>query len=265
MRTRTSLLLSAALAFAPLAVRADEIPWTTDIKRALADGASSARPVFVDVWAVWCVPCKKMDETTYRDPAVVQAMAGFVPLKVDQDVQSIFCESHDVEALPAILFLDAKGREIARMQGLITAKPLLERMHAVTEGYAGYLTAVERPREDAAAQRTAGAYLLAAGNPEGAADLLRGALKGLKDGAAGERESTELLLAEAQLQAGDGRAPLATLEKLADSAGEPGVRGRALQVLYRAHRDKGRTEQAEAVLQRLRSDYPELDPEKGAP
>ena len=89
---------------------AGEISWTTDIKGAMARGVAETRPIYADFWAVWCVPCKAMEETTYRDAKVVAAMEPFVPLKVDQDVQPVFCERHQIEALDRVAGLDEIGR-----------------------------------------------------------------------------------------------------------------------------------------------------------
>jgi thioredoxin-like negative regulator of GroEL len=198
-----------------------EVTWGRNLKAALAESAASGRPALVDVWAIWCVPCKQMDETTYRDPEVVRATASFVPVKVDHDVQELFVERHRVEALPLVLFLDAEGREISRLAGLLSAEELLEAMGHVRDGYASYLEAVERPN-DPAALGALGSYLLAAGNPERAAEVLRKAVKGLADGAA-DREA----------------------------------RGRALEALVRAERARDREEAAAQALARLRSEFPE--------
>ena len=256
-RFEVALILAALLLALPASAADTEggIPWTAKIKGALAESTSTGKPVFIDVWATWCVPCKHMDDTTYVDPAVVAAMKEFVPLKVDQDSSEIFCENHNVEGLPLVLYLDGEGREIGRRMGLQESGSLLESMQIVKEGYASYLEAIDRAKEPEAAQALA-SYLVSAGNPAGAVDLLRRALKAAKGSE--QAETLALRIAQAQLEDGEIKSACAGFKKLADGAKGQEVRGEALVGLEQAHRERGRTEEAEQTMERLRKEFPEL-------
>jgi predicted Zn-dependent protease len=122
-----------------------------------------------------------------------------------------------------------------------------------------YLETVDR-RSDPAALRDAAGYLIRAGNGNGAADLLRDALKASTDD--GETaEAIELELAEALLVGDRGSAAVKVLRRLSTTATSEQIRGRALATLVRAERERGREARADEALARLREEFPDLVPE----
>src|SRR5262249_3132357 len=61
-----------------------QIAWMHDEAQALAQAKALNRPVLLDFYAEWCHSCKELDNRTYTDPRVRDAVASkFVPLKVD--------------------------------------------------------------------------------------------------------------------------------------------------------------------------------------
>lgn len=81
----------------------------------------SRRPAFIEFYADWCIPCHELDETTYRDPRVIQAMKDFYRIKVnltkEDDAQAMaLVEQFQVEGVPTLLFLGPDGKEIKPMR-----------------------------------------------------------------------------------------------------------------------------------------------------
>ncbi len=90
-----------------------------EIKRVVKE---AKKPVIVDVSAKWCVSCKELDETTFKDPRVRKALKDFVALRFDvtenSPQQRAFLRSFGLYGPPAILFFkDGKEFEDLRIVG----------------------------------------------------------------------------------------------------------------------------------------------------
>ena len=66
--------------------------WHTSLVEALAVARRENKPVVIDMWATWCKSCTVMDNTTFKDPAVREAMEPFVKVRF---------QAEDPEAEPA--------------------------------------------------------------------------------------------------------------------------------------------------------------------
>jgi len=110
------------------------IAWVPFSDEALARG----RPVLIDFEAAWCLPCREMDRTTFRDPAVVRAAADFVMVKVDvttEDERSSALSSRfGVAGVPTLVLLGPDGRERGRFARLVGAAEMLRAMDEARRG-----------------------------------------------------------------------------------------------------------------------------------
>ncbi|NTU68197.1 MAG: protein-disulfide reductase DsbD [Chlorobiaceae bacterium] len=92
------------------------------------------KPVMLDFSAEWCVSCKELEHTTFRDPGVVAKLSGMKLLKVDvtanteQDRELM--KRYGLFGPPAILFFDRHGNELAgtRIVGYVDAAGFLKRL-----------------------------------------------------------------------------------------------------------------------------------------
>ena len=97
--------------------------------------ATAGKPVLIDFYADWCIPCHEMDKRTFTDPRVVEMSKSFRMLKVDlthsdsPEVEKL-AQQFRIVGVPTFVFLDATGREHRELRqvGFLPADRFLELM-----------------------------------------------------------------------------------------------------------------------------------------
>jgi thiol-disulfide isomerase/thioredoxin len=117
-------------------------PLTFDEAKARA--AEAKKVVMIDFYTEWCGPCQKMDETTWRNPEVVEWLeAETVPIKVQAEREFSISQGYDVHQYPTLLFLQPDGKEIRRHIGYIEPQDFLDMANKALYGK----STVERAKE----------------------------------------------------------------------------------------------------------------------
>jgi thiol:disulfide interchange protein len=109
------------------------IHWS-DFGTGLQEARSHQQPMLVNFSTSWCGYCKKMDRTTWRDPAVLALLERMVPVHVD--IESTTRENgfqgtelgsrFQVSSTPTLMLLDGNGQVISRTAGYMTGREVLD-------------------------------------------------------------------------------------------------------------------------------------------
>jgi thiol:disulfide interchange protein DsbD len=87
-----------------------------ELDAALARASARNQPVLLEFYADWCVDCKRMERSTYPDPAVREALSDVLLLKADVTENSTedqaLLQRFGLYGPPATLFFSRDGREL---------------------------------------------------------------------------------------------------------------------------------------------------------
>jgi len=109
-----------------------EVNWLADVESALLDSRSSGRLVLMKFTADWCAYCKKMERTTFADPAVIALVnRDLVPVLIDFDKHQDLAAHLKIQGLPALLLIAPDLRIVERISGYHTAPKLLPKLQSV--------------------------------------------------------------------------------------------------------------------------------------
>jgi len=113
----------------------EQITWQAYTTEGLEQAISSQKPVIIDFYADWCIPCKELDKFTFSNEQIIQKSAEFVTIKADltkfqsEETNNLRIK-YQIKGVPTIVFLDKNGREIEnlRLTGFEEAEQFMERM-----------------------------------------------------------------------------------------------------------------------------------------
>ncbi|MEL7019962.1 MAG: thioredoxin family protein, partial [Bacteroidota bacterium] len=89
-------------------------------EEALAEAKAQDKIIFVDAYAVWCGPCKRMAKTVFTHSDVGEFYnANFINLKLDMenDKNAVFRSKYPVTAFPTLFYIDYTGEVVQKVRG----------------------------------------------------------------------------------------------------------------------------------------------------
>jgi thioredoxin:protein disulfide reductase len=139
MRLASAAILIAGVLGLPGRTQAagEGLAWLPFDEAAVQAAVSSGKPVVLDFYADWCIPCKELDEKTFSHPDVASGLAGFARFKVDltrsTSENAAIRERYQALGVPTIVFYN-RGGEVAgtRLSGFEEPGQFLARLGRVT-------------------------------------------------------------------------------------------------------------------------------------
>ncbi len=84
--------------------------------------------IFVDLYAVWCAPCKAMAKKVFTETKVGEFYNNsFINIKLDGEKEGAkLYEKYKVQSYPTYLFVDGDGKLVYKIEGAVSAPKFIE-------------------------------------------------------------------------------------------------------------------------------------------
>lgn len=119
-RLSSLVLVLAALAGGAVPLAAETrggVDWLSDYQMALEEAAMTRRPVLLTFYTGWCGWCRKLEATTFRDPAFQDLARLMVPVRVDAEKERGLAALFRVTGYPTTIVVSRRGQEVGRLIG----------------------------------------------------------------------------------------------------------------------------------------------------
>jgi len=109
----------------------------TSINEALESAKKQGKPLLIDFYAEWCIPCLELEHQVWKSSVIMNELSQkWVSLKIDCTKNNLQCQEatqkYKVIGWPSVIFLDEHQNEVDRLVGLVVTKEkMLERLRKI--------------------------------------------------------------------------------------------------------------------------------------
>lgn len=100
---------------------------------AFAQAQKENKPLLVDFYAEWCVPCRRLETETFANANVKELLQKIVLLKVDTDKETQLAEKFGVVGLPDLRLITLDGKEFRRLRGFQNAEKFTKDLEEILQ------------------------------------------------------------------------------------------------------------------------------------
>ena len=128
------ILIGAAVMFFMSSSRTVQGVHWAPYDQTVIDACKGNKPIILDVYADWCVPCRAMEREVFGDPDVVELSGQFLTMRIDltkrHPQQEEIRKQYQIRGVPTIIFIDRKGVEkrAFRIEAHTDRNQVLDRM-----------------------------------------------------------------------------------------------------------------------------------------
>ncbi len=101
------------------------------LEDSIAKAKSEDKMIIVDVSAIWCSTCRKLDKTVFADPhvrKVINEKFAFTRLEYESKEGTEFLKKHKTRGFPSLFLLDSDGNVVKRLRVVFEPSEFLSQL-----------------------------------------------------------------------------------------------------------------------------------------
>ncbi len=98
-------------------------------QEALLKSKAEGKPIFLDVYASWCGPCKKLKKNTFSDVEVETFFnENFINVGMDGESENgrVLAVKYSVRGYPSLMFVNGEGKVFNSTMGYYNARQFMD-------------------------------------------------------------------------------------------------------------------------------------------
>lgn len=91
-------------------------------QEALEKAKAENKPIFLDIYATWCGPCKMLKKHTFSDKEVGNYYnANYINIAIDGETKEgrELANKYGIQGYPTLIILDNKGKQLSKQVGFV--------------------------------------------------------------------------------------------------------------------------------------------------
>ncbi|HMC66415.1 MAG TPA: DUF255 domain-containing protein [Gemmataceae bacterium] len=105
-----------------LSLNAQELQWRYEYNSARREAVQKNRPLILDFGTEYCHWCRRLDLTTFRDPAIVRVInEQFIALKIDAEKEVQLAGALRIQNYPTLVLAAPDGKILSTFEGYLDA------------------------------------------------------------------------------------------------------------------------------------------------
>jgi len=105
---------------------ANQPDWQYWSENTVSKAKQDDRLILIDLTAKWCMYCKKMEQTTYKDDAVLKELQkNYIAIKADEEEFPELAKRFAKVGRPGTIILDSNGNQILAKSGYLKPQWML--------------------------------------------------------------------------------------------------------------------------------------------
>jgi thiol-disulfide isomerase/thioredoxin len=102
---------------AKLTTKPLKVNWQPSLAAAFKEADKTGKPIMADFYAVWCGPCKILDEYVYPSADFAKVAQDWVVVKIDAEKETELAQKYQIQAFPTTIFFKPDGSIFEKQEG----------------------------------------------------------------------------------------------------------------------------------------------------